>query len=68
MATPVLPGEFNGQRSLAGYGPWGHKKLDTTKATGQSTAHKYMWASQVVLAVNNPPANAGDIRKYEFGP
>ena len=24
--TPVfLPGEFHGQRSLAGYSPWGHK-------------------------------------------
>ena len=29
--TPVfLPGESCGQRSLAGYGPWGHKALDTT--------------------------------------
>ena len=29
--TPVsLPGEFQGQRSLAGYSPWGHKELDTT--------------------------------------
>ena len=27
--TPVfLPGEFHGQRSLAGYGLWGHKELD----------------------------------------
>ena len=24
--SPVfLPGKFHGQRSLAGYGPWGHK-------------------------------------------
>ena len=23
------PGEFHGQRSLAGYSPWGHKELDT---------------------------------------
>ena len=23
-----LPGEFHGQRSLVGYGPWGHKELD----------------------------------------
>ena len=30
--TPVfLPGEFHGQRSLAGYSPWGHKELDTTE-------------------------------------
>ena len=29
--TPVfLPGESHGQRSLAGYSPWGHKELDTT--------------------------------------
>ena len=25
-----LPGEFHGQKSLAGYIPWGHKELDTT--------------------------------------
>ena len=24
-----LPGEFQGQRSLVGYFPWGHKELDT---------------------------------------
>ena len=30
--TPVfLLGKSHGQRSLAGYGPWGHK--DTTEAT-----------------------------------
>ena len=27
--TPVfLPGESHGQRSLAGYSPWGHTELD----------------------------------------
>ena len=26
-----LPGEFHGQRSLAGYSPWGCNKLDTTE-------------------------------------
>ena len=26
-----MPGEFHGRRSLAGYSPWGHKGLDTTK-------------------------------------
>ena len=32
--TPVLlPGEFHGQRSLAGYSSHGHKDLDTTGAT-----------------------------------
>ena len=32
--TPVfLPGESHGQRSLAGYHPWGHKESDKTEAT-----------------------------------
>ena len=30
--TPAfLPGEFHGQRSLAGYSPWGCKESDTTE-------------------------------------
>ena len=34
QATAVfLPGESHGQRSLAGYGPQGHKELDTTEVT-----------------------------------
>ena len=28
-----LPGKFHGQRSPAGYSPWGCKELDTTKRT-----------------------------------
>ena len=29
---PVFwPGEFHGQRSLAGYSPWGHKESDMTE-------------------------------------
>ena len=32
QSTPVfLPGESHGQRSLAGYSPWGHKMSDTTE-------------------------------------
>ena len=32
LPTPVsFPGEFHGQRSLAGYGPWGHIEFDTTE-------------------------------------
>ena len=34
--TPVfLPGESHGQKSLAGYSPWGHKELDMTEATAR---------------------------------
>ena len=32
LPTPILlPGKFHGQRSLAGYSPWGHKELDTSE-------------------------------------
>ena len=35
--TPVFfPGEFHGQRSLAGYSPRGHKELDTTEQPTQT--------------------------------
>ena len=37
--TLFLPEEFHGQRSLAGYSPWGHKESDTTEATKHSTAY-----------------------------
>ena len=32
LTIPVFwPGEFQGQRSLAGYSPWDHKELDVAK-------------------------------------
>ena len=32
ILTPVFwPGEFHGQKSLAGYSPWGYKESDTTE-------------------------------------
>jgi len=32
LPNPVFwPGEFHGQRSLAGYSPWGCKELNTTE-------------------------------------
>ena len=32
QTTPVfLPGKSRGQRSLAGYSPWGHREADTTE-------------------------------------
>ena len=31
LTRVFLPGEFHGQRSLAGYSPWGYKELDTTE-------------------------------------
>ena len=32
-----LPGESHGQRSLAGYSPWGHTELDMTEVTNTHT-------------------------------
>ena len=32
-----LPGKFHGQRSLAGYSPWGHKESDMTKRLTQQS-------------------------------
>ena len=38
--TPVfLPGGSHGQRSLAGYSPWGRKELDTTEVTQHTPKH-----------------------------
>ena len=36
-----FPGELHGQRSLAGYSPWGHKESDMTeRLTHTHTTHK----------------------------
>ena len=41
--TPVfLLEKFHGQRSLAGYSPWGHKESDTTEHTHTDT-HPSNW-------------------------
>ena len=40
MATySTIPGKFHGQRSLAGYSPWGCKELDMTE---HIHTHTYM--------------------------
>ena len=31
LEAPALPGTSHGQRSLAGYSPWGHKESDMTE-------------------------------------
>ena len=43
METPMfLPGESHGQRSLAGYCPWGHTESDMTEATSHSDKDKIL--------------------------
>ena len=39
--TPVfLPGESQGQRSLVGYSPWGHKESDITEWLSTAQQHR----------------------------
>ena len=35
-----MPGEFHGQRSLAGYSPWDHRELDMTERVTLSLTFK----------------------------
>ena len=48
MATHsvILPGEIHGQRTLAGYSPWGHKDPNTTE---QLTQQKLPLPMSIVL-------------------
>ena len=48
--TPVfLPGEFHGQRSLAGYSPRGLTESDMTEQTAHARAH-YTYREMLVLS------------------
>ena len=49
--TPVsLPGESHGQRSLVGYGPWGHKESDMIETTEHTDGEGVMGGSPCSLA------------------
>ena len=42
--TPIfLPGEFYGQRSRAGYSPWGCRESDMTGLNNNNTQRKPVW-------------------------
>ena len=46
--TPVfLPGKSHGQRSQAGYSPWGHKESDTTEKINTYT-HIHIYTHTIV--------------------
>ena len=52
LPTPVfLPGESHGQRSLAGYSPWGCKESDTTEATEHTLTHTLDLKSENLVSV-----------------
>ena len=55
QAAPVfLPGKSHGQRSLAGYNPWGHKELDMTSDWTHAHTHicVYTLSNQVTRGVD----------------
>ena len=53
--TPVfLPGESQGQRGPAGYGPQGHKQLDTTEATQHTRMHIYTYIFKLATPFKKP--------------
>ena len=53
LPTPVfLPGEFHGQRSLAGYGPWGHKELGSTEQLTLITSYQGYTLSTFLINVD----------------
>ena len=54
-----LLGEFHGQRSLAGYGPWGHKESDTTKVTEHTQVdERNKWNIMVSISENSQKSGA----------
>ena len=55
LPIPVfLPGESHGQRSLAGYSPWGHRELDTDEATEQAHMHVKIITSLSLESLSSP--------------
>ena len=68
-----LPREFHGQRSLAGYSPWGHTESDTTEQLTHTLFLSVslsppfplplpIGTSQEALVVKSLAVNAGDLR------
>ena len=58
QATPVfLPGEFHGQRSLAGYSPWSRKDLDMTEQLILSLSLSSSMPGRVQFLKGNIPKN-----------
>ena len=47
LTSVFLPGKFHGERSLAGYSPWGHKESDMTEQlnTHIATSVKNYWTT-----------------------
>ena len=57
MAThsSILPREFHGQRSLAGYSPWGCKESDKSEQLSLSISNKNDILNAIKMSVTLPP-------------
>ena len=40
----------HGQRSLAGYSPWGHKELDTTEGLSTHRTERQLWHDSIYMS------------------
>ena len=54
----ILVGEFHGQRSLAGYSPWGHKESDMTERLSHGVCVGYANGVWVCAAHGQPMRGA----------
>ena len=68
--TPVfLPGQSQGQRSLAGYSPWDHKESDMTKRTSMYVhPQNFQFTSLYPLGTQNAPSQRCPCRSPQNSP
>ena len=78
--TVFLSGESHGQRSLAGYSPWGQKESDTTEVAEQAHMRAYLhismsWnikqllkecVSNILIHVERCPCYIVGLKRNEF--
>ena len=51
QSTPFLPGKSQGQRSLVGYSPWGHKESDMTEWMSVHTCVPFIFFHKLQVLV-----------------
>ena len=56
MAThsSIFPWKFYGQRSLAGYSPWGHKESDTTERLSVTHSGLFRLTMSIIPSTDGP--------------
>jgi len=62
----ILPGEFHGQRSLAGYGPWSRKELDMTEQLRLSLSLSSGMPGRVQFLKGNTPNTSAKRKKTRW--